>query len=133
MTLAISLGLLLVAASLSPDPSGTGTHQKLGLPPCGFQAATGLPCATCGMTTSFAHAANGRLDRSLAAQPAGATLALLTAMIAVTSAVTLITGASLEPLARRLLRPRWLAVGIGWILLIWVVMVWRTISSGATG
>ena len=73
-----ALGLLVVfgvACCLRPDPRGFGTHTQLGLPPCAFKVVTGNPCPTCGMTTSFAWFARGRLDRSWRANPAGSVLA----------------------------------------------------------
>lgn len=73
-----ALGLLVVfgvAWRLRPDPRGFGTHTQLGLPPCAFKVVTGTPCPTCGMTTSFAWFARGRLDRSWRANPAGSVLA----------------------------------------------------------
>ena len=73
-----ALGLITVmgiARWLVPDPRGFGTHTQLGLSPCLFAAATGKLCPTCGMTTSFAWFARGRLDRSWRANPAGSLLA----------------------------------------------------------
>ena len=64
-----------VARWLEPNPKGFGTHTQLGLPPCHFAWVTGHLCPTCGMTTSFAWFARGRLDRSWQANPAGALLA----------------------------------------------------------
>ena len=65
-----------VGATLTPAPSGLGTHVALGLPPCLFLAVTGLPCPACGMTTAFVHVAHGRLLDAFVAQPFGALLAL---------------------------------------------------------
>ena len=83
----VSLGIalacaspLVLAAMLTPSAEGMGTHKQMGLPECGFVTATGLPCATCGCTTAFAHAADGSLLTSLATQPFGAMLALALAM-----------------------------------------------------
>jgi hypothetical protein len=45
------------------------------MPPCAFKVVTGTPCPTCGMTTSFAWFARGRLGRSWRANPAGSLLA----------------------------------------------------------
>ena len=67
--------VLLIARRLEPDHRGFGTHTQLGLSPCAFQAATGRPCPTCGMTTSFAWFARGELVRSWRANPAGSLLA----------------------------------------------------------
>jgi hypothetical protein len=48
------LGLLFASRWLTPDPRGLGTHEQLGLPPCGFYLWWGVPCPSCGMTTSWA-------------------------------------------------------------------------------
>jgi hypothetical protein len=80
---ALLAGLLGLARTLKPDPRGFGTHTQLGLPPCIFATATGRLCPTCGMTTSFAWFARGRLDRSWQTNPAGCLLALLSVPIIV--------------------------------------------------
>ena len=49
----LALAPLVIAAALSPSNAGHGTHRQLGLPACGWQTNMGLPCPTCGMTTSF--------------------------------------------------------------------------------
>lgn len=74
-----ALSVLIVAAWLSPDARGYGTHEGLGLQPCGFLVRTGLPCAGCGMTTSFSDAVRGRLVSAFVAQPFGLILCVLTA------------------------------------------------------
>ena len=61
----------ILGSMLEPDPSGVGTHTRLGLPPCGFYTVTGIPCPTCGVTTSFAEAAHGRFKKSFFTQPMG--------------------------------------------------------------
>ena len=71
------LAVLLCAASITPDPSGMGTHTQLNMPPCLFAAQTGIPCPTCGMTTSFAWFARGNLLASFYVQPMGTVLAIL--------------------------------------------------------
>lgn len=73
------LGLLVTAGWLRPAGAGHGTHTQLGLLQCGWVAAIGKPCPTCGMTTAFAHAAHGNIARSLAVQPMGAILAIAAA------------------------------------------------------
>jgi hypothetical protein len=52
------------------------THRQLGLAPCTFYTLTGLPCPSCGMTTSFALLAHGDLGNSLRANAVGTLLAV---------------------------------------------------------
>ena len=80
----IALGLVLVfgiARWLNPrdengNPRRMETHRQLGLPPCTFYLVTGLPCPSCGMTTSFSHLAHGDVANSLKANPMGTLLAV---------------------------------------------------------
>jgi hypothetical protein len=55
-------------------PLKQGTHQQLGLPPCNFQTWTGVPCPSCGMTTSFSLLVHGDVWNSLKANFAGTAL-----------------------------------------------------------
>lgn len=106
-----AMGWLFVAGSLRPDPSGTGTHEQLGLPPCGFQARTGYPCPTCGMTTAFALTARGRLIIALLTQPAGALAALAVFAIAIGGFYVCLAGKRLD--------------------LFWLAWNWRAILIGS--
>jgi hypothetical protein len=72
--------ILLIARLLHPSPTGVGTHEQLGLPACPFYHFTGLPCPTCGFTTSFAYGARLDLLNSFFTNPAGFVLFLLTAL-----------------------------------------------------
>jgi hypothetical protein len=58
------------------SPRRMGTHLQAGLPPCTFQVVTGLPCPSCGMTTSFALLVRGDVLNSLRANAVGTLLAL---------------------------------------------------------
>jgi hypothetical protein len=71
------LAVLLAAAHLTPDRAGHGSHTGLGLARCQFIDRTGIPCPSCGMTTSFAWFADGNFPASLYVQPMGFALALL--------------------------------------------------------
>src|SRR5262249_44252401 len=82
--IAIALGLALVfgiAAFLDPYRDGRvwtdETHTQLGLPPCTFKVVTGVPCPSCGMTTSFALLVRGDIYNSLRANFAGTALAVM--------------------------------------------------------
>lgn len=74
--------VFVVAASLNPYwEDGTArsmeTHRQLGLPPCTFKEYAGLPCPSCGMTTSFALLIRGDVWHSAQANFAGTALAAL--------------------------------------------------------
>lgn len=71
--------VFVVAAFLSPDPAGHGTHTQLGLPPCGFLFATGVPCPGCGLTTSFAHMIRLQVADAFSANPFGVLFFLVSA------------------------------------------------------
>lgn len=120
----VCAGVLAVAFLLTPNTrDGVGTHKALGLPACGLYENTGIPCATCGMTTSFSLAAHGHLIDAFINQPAGALLALLTAMAAVVSGYALVTGMSLVPIGTAIWRPRAVVVGIGVLLVAWAYKI----------
>jgi hypothetical protein len=64
-------GMTITACLLTPSSTGYGTHQQLGLPPCGFLTLTGYPCPSCGITTSLAYLLHGDVVHSLVSQPFG--------------------------------------------------------------
>ncbi len=90
--LAFSITVMTVAARLNPTGLREGTHQQLGLPPCGFVTMTGLPCPTCGMTTAFSHTIRGQVVQAVESQPAGFVLAVGTILAGVLAAVAMATG-----------------------------------------
>ncbi len=126
-------GVLLVAWVLLPDPNGNGvgTHTALGLPKCGLLENTGIPCVTCGMTTAFSYAAHGDLLASFVTQPAGAILAVLTAMTSVVSGYALASGMLLTPITKLLWRPRVVIVAASVLILAWVYKI--LVLTGAFG
>lgn len=103
---AACLSLLIVSARLDPSSAGHGTHTQLGLPPCGWAIYFGKPCATCGMTTAFAHAAHFQLWSSFKAQPMGMLLALATAVGFWAAAHVAVTGSRVGIFLASLLTPR---------------------------
>jgi hypothetical protein len=62
---------------LKPDSRGFGTHQQLGFPPCSIQILFGVPCPSCGGTTSFAHFVRGQWGSAIRANAAAFLLALM--------------------------------------------------------
>ena len=67
----LSGATLTTARLLRPSPNGFGTHEQLGLPPCLFFKLTGIPCPSCGLTTSFAHSARLHFYQAFTTQPFG--------------------------------------------------------------
>jgi hypothetical protein len=57
------------------EPLPMGTHEQLGLPPCNFKTLAGVPCPSCGMTTSFALLIRADVWNSMRANFAGTLLA----------------------------------------------------------
>jgi hypothetical protein len=57
-------------------PRTMETHRQLGLPECTFKHVTGLPCPSCGMTTSFSLLMHGDPLNSLRANWVGTGLAV---------------------------------------------------------
>jgi len=108
-------GPLVFAATLTPDVGGMGTHTQMGLPECGFVMATGYPCATCGCTTAFAHAADGSLLNALITQPFGALLALTLAMVVLIAGWSAASGMSLKPLGQAMMTRRFV---LAWLVLL---------------
>jgi hypothetical protein len=112
--------ILSLAAYLSPDRRGYGTHQQLRvagarLGPCGMLLTTGFPCPACGMTTAFAHTVRLQWAQAFWAQPAGFVLALGTVAACVTASWTLLTG--------RTVRLPWWDVTPFWLIVIVLVIL----------
>jgi hypothetical protein len=68
--------LAVFAFLVEPDQRGFGTHEKLGLPSCKMMEWFHVPCPGCGVTTSVALAARGRVWDSIRNQPFGLIVAL---------------------------------------------------------
>lgn len=121
------LAVLGLAGWLKPDPSGHGTHEELGLPPCAWAQAFGEPCMTCGMTTAFAYAAHGDVLDSAKAQPMGFLLAVVTAATAWGAGHVALTGSCLGTTVQRMLTTRVLWVSVGLLLAAWAykIAMWQ--------
>lgn len=73
----VLLALLVIARGLDPSPTGFGTHQQLGLPPCTAIVLLNIPCPACGMTTSWAHTTRGNLVAAAQCNAGGMLLAVI--------------------------------------------------------
>ena len=120
LTAGLCLALLLVAATLSADACGHGTHEKLDLPACAWPAMFNMPCPTCGMTTSFAHAASADYPAAFVAQPMGALLALATSVAFWLALHTALTGSRALGASAGLLSGRGTWVVIALLIAAWV-------------
>lgn len=118
---------IFLAMSIEPDPRGFGTHEQLGLAPCGMLETVGVPCPSCGMTTSWSLAAHGRVWDAVRNQPCGAALFFV--------AIGLLP-LSLYVLSGRfsafnwLLEHRALAWAVGFLVffvLSWIYKIWITV------
>jgi hypothetical protein len=72
---AVVAGVFSVAYWIDPYRGGPGlrmgAHRQLGLPPCSFLDLTGVPCPSCGLTTSFAYTVRGDFSNGLRANWVG--------------------------------------------------------------
>ena len=93
------------------------------VPTCPFRAATGLPCASCGMTHALVHLARGELASALRSSPLGAALAgsawLYAALDLVRCALRLPWPLLPEPVLRAAARAGLAAVALNWAWLLW--------------
>lgn len=104
------VGALGVACLLSPEGIEDGPIL------CPFRQLTGLPCPGCGLTRSWVYLTHGQLGDSLAANPFGVVLVLVTCALAVavvTARVRRRPAPDLNRLARHPLTLGVLAVWIG--------------------
>lgn len=103
----VAMTPLALAARLSPDPTGLGTHQQLGLPPCSSRLLWDMRCPACGMTTSWAHLVRGEVLESVRANPGGMLLGLVAAGLSLVLSFSSVRG--------EVPRRRW-AVALAWSL-----------------
>jgi hypothetical protein len=124
--LGVALGLAAVfvtAWRLNPyhedgTPRRMETHRQLKLPPCSFKATTGMPCPSCGMTTSFALLMHGDPINSLRANAVGTLLAVFGLVVLPWSVASAVL--------RRPLFLRSLERAFTWVILVFLsLMVFR--------
>jgi hypothetical protein len=135
-------GLVLVAAALAAvfyiatlvqpydtngNPLRSGSHQSLGMPACRFKEMTGVPCPSCGMTTSFAHLVRGDVGDSVRANWVGTGLAVFCAFLIPWCLVSAVRGRLLG--VRRLEAVLAFLVGVFTVLMLgrWGVVLLLTV------
>lgn len=65
------LTITAFGAFLHASPTGHGTHEELGLPPCPSALFFSRPCPGCGLTTSWTAFIHGDFASSFHAHPLG--------------------------------------------------------------
>jgi hypothetical protein len=124
-----------VALSLDPytsdgSPRRMETHRQLGLPPCTFYSVTGLPCPSCGMTTSFALLVRGDVANSARANVVGTLLAGFGLLLVPWCVVAATTGRTLFVRSLERAVTVVVLVFLGLMLLRWAVVIatgwWRS-------
>jgi hypothetical protein len=133
-TFAICALMLGLGLYMHPDKRGVETHTQIGLLPCGWYKATGIPCPTCGCTTAVTYFAHGNWGMSFYTQPFGFTVGLVAAMLIPLTSVGMITGRWLGP-SSFWLSWHWRMWVYGGILLLvaaWVYKIWL-VKSGLSG
>jgi hypothetical protein len=115
--------VILLATRLSPDPSGHGTHQQLGLPPCGFIYVTGYPCPGCGLTTAFAHMVRLEFVGAARSNPFGILLFMVSFTTIWVSVYGFVKKLPVLRTLERLQFERWAVLLSVTAVIVWVVRV----------
>jgi hypothetical protein len=98
--LRFTIGQRMLIGAILPVVAGTfaflhvaGAHKWVFYPvPCGFKVQFGLPCPTCGMTTSVLTFARGDILQSFYIQPAAAVLCCMLIAAGIFAIVVAIAG-----------------------------------------
>jgi hypothetical protein len=117
--------VLIIAARLTPNRSGVGTHTLLGMEQCQFLALTGIPCPGCGMTTAFSLFVRGRVTTSFYVQPMGALLAFLAGCCVWGGLYCGITGRAVYRVLQAVPSRYYLTPILSWAVAAWV---WKIVS-----
>lgn len=108
--------VVVVMAFVRPDPRGLGTHELLGLEPCGWPLAYGIPCPTCGCTTAACHLVHGDVLTAVQVQPFGALFMAAALLLGLHAVVCLVRRWSFADLLVRV--PVWRVFGGALVLLL---------------
>lgn len=122
IALAVAVGclaVLIMAAGLTPSPSGVASHKGLGLQSCALLERTSVPCPSCGMTTSFTWFVRGNLPASMYVQPMGMALAFAAACCVWAGAYIAITGRPIHRLLTVCPASRLLFRVLGFFIAAW--------------
>ena len=127
---AIPLAVVITATQLEPSPTGVGTHQQLGLPPCGWLEITGIPCPGCGLTTSFSNMVRLQVVGAARANPFGIMLFLVTFFTIPVAAIGFARGYRVLDTLERLHAEKFAILLSVSAMLVWGVRVVRHYVGG---
>ena len=122
---AIPFAVVVTATQLTPAHEGVGTHQQLGLPPCGFLVVTGIPCPGCGLTTSFSHMVRFQFTGATSANPFGVMLFLVTFFTIPVAAFGFVRGLPVLDTLESLHAEKWAILLSVTSILVWTIRVAR--------
>jgi len=113
--------VLVTAWLLTARSGGYGTHEQLGLSACGSMMVHGVPCPTCGLTTSVTAAVHGDFAASVRANVFGLVLFAAVVAAAVIGTLQAVTGRNM--LGRFVPRPWWKLplIAVGGVLAGWAI------------
>lgn len=119
------LAILLIGAKLHPNgEKGISTHTELGLAACQFEKRTGLPCPSCGFTTSVTYFAHGNVLASIYIQPMGFVIALFASATVWIGFYIALTGKPVHRLLERLPGKAWLLGLLSIAVVAWAWKIW---------
>ncbi|MEZ5964425.1 MAG: DUF2752 domain-containing protein [Planctomycetota bacterium] len=119
-TVVLSAALVVAALlAVEPDARGYGTHEQLGLRPCGWPEHYGMPCPTCGVTTAACYLVHLHPWQALVTQPFGAALAAVGIVLACVAALDLVRGRAFAVRAYRFRMATWVVAGTALLLVSW--------------
>ena len=104
LTAAPCWAILAVGLSLTARSKGDGTHVQMGLPACRSMVVDGVPCPTCGLTTSVTAAAHGDFAASARANVFGT---MLFFAIVLSGTIGILQALSGRDILGRIFRRRW--------------------------
>ena len=104
--------------------------------PCGFEQRYGLPCPTCGITTSALAFAQGKFFTSFHIQPAGALLCCVLLVIAFFALLVAVFGVYFRFLRRLVAEVKLRHIILALVIIIlagWVVTLVRALATNRQG
>lgn len=106
----VALAVLALCFAVEPDPRGVGTHSRIGLPQCSYLARHGMPCPSCGATTSVCWVARGCLARAWSVHSGAAIVGCALGLSIPFSLISALMGWQWLARLRRVSLPAWTAL-----------------------